>query len=79
MKMLLRNQSKLYYAVYSDKVPISDEDGMDTGEKSFGYSEPVPIWMSVSANKGEASAEPFGVDLDYTKTLVTDEMDCPIS
>ena len=78
MKTLKRNKQKIYYALYGSTTPILDDDGMDTGETQLGYGAPVVAWMNVSANKGEASVEPFGVDLDYTKTLMTDDINCPI-
>ena len=78
MRTLLRNKTKVYYALYNGEEPALDADGMETGESVPSYDEPVPIWVNVSPNKGEASAEPFGADLDYTKIVVTDDMSCPI-
>jgi hypothetical protein len=34
--------------------------------------------MRISPNKGEAGEMPFGVDLDYTRGMVTTDMTCPI-
>ena len=79
MRTLLRNKTKVSYATFAENTPILDGDGMETGEYTSGYSEPVEIWVSVSANKGEASIEPFGTDLDYTKTVITDDLNCPIT
>lgn len=79
MRTLLRNKTKLSYALYESETPIYDSDGMETGETTSGFQEPVEIWASVSANKGEASIEPFGTDLDYTKTVITDDINCPIA
>lgn len=78
MRTLKRNKTKVYYALYSASTPLYDEDGMETGEYTEGYGAQISAWMSVSANKGEASIEPFGTDLDYTKTVITDDMTCPI-
>jgi hypothetical protein len=79
MRTLLRNKTPIYYALYTDRTPIIDAQGYETGDYSEGYTEPAELWASVSANKGEASVEPFGADLDYTKTIITDDMTCPIS
>ena len=78
MKTLKRNKQRVYYALYGSTTPILDSDGMDTGETELGFGSPIEAWMNVSANKGEASVEPFGVDLDYTKTIMTDDINCPI-
>jgi hypothetical protein len=34
--------------------------------------------MSVSANKGEASQQAFGMDLEYDREMSTHDMSCPI-
>jgi hypothetical protein len=34
--------------------------------------------MSISANKGAASAQAFGADLQYDREMSTHDMDCPI-
>ena len=34
--------------------------------------------MNVSASRGVASEEMFGISTNYTKVLVTDDVNCPI-
>lgn len=51
--------------------------GNFTGEYAPEYSEPVRALMNVSAAKGAADIEVFGMDTPYTHLLVTDDMDTP--
>ena len=83
------NQKEIYYATYSESVPVyeTDEDGniiyvdgipVETGEYTTGRGNPVKAKMSVSASKGEANSQPFGTDVAYTKVLCTCDMNLPI-
>ena len=70
-----RNKSTIYYAlrnVSKDK----DEWGNTKDVTSFG--DPVKLKISVSGDKGEASAEAFGADIKYEKQMSTHDMTCPI-
>ena len=49
-----------------------------TGETKVGYVDPVQFRANVSANRGEAQSDPFGIDLSYDKTMVSCNMDLPI-
>lgn len=79
MRTAQRNGSKIYYALYTEKEPIVDEYGNQTGEYSTGYSDPEAFYLSVSAARGTADVEQFGINLNYSKTMVTHDMTCPIS
>ena len=69
------NKSKIRYALLS----ISKEkDEWGNTKDVKGYAEPVELRISVSANKGEASAQAFGVDLKYDREMSTHDMNCPI-
>lgn len=57
--------------------PITGEPLL-TGETKVGYSAPVEFRANVSANRGESSSDPFGIDLLYDKTMVSCDMDLPI-
>ena len=73
MKALERNKQKIYYANYTGRSVITDENGLETGEYEITYSEPVEVKANVSASRGEASLDLFGTDLNYTNTIVTDK------
>ncbi len=78
MKCLDRNKQTFYYALYEGKTPLRDEYGNLTGEYSVNYSEPQSAKMNVSASRGTADTELFGITANYTKTIVTEDMSCPI-
>lgn len=40
MRMMTRNKSVFYYALYDKKVPLTDEYGNSTGEYEIIYQNP---------------------------------------
>ena len=78
MKCLQRNKSLLYYALYSGKTAVEDENGNKTGEYEVSYYSPVPLRANISAARGTADLEEFGINLNYSKTIVIDDPLCPI-
>lgn len=91
MRGLRRNQRILHYQLYQEHIPVyeTDLDGniiydpvtgepLLTGETKVGYSDPVEFRANVSANRGESSSDPFGIDLSYDKTMVSCNMELPI-
>lgn len=75
MRSLRRNQQTIWFALLSETVE-TDEWGNTEGVKDYG--SPVSLQICVSANKGEASAQPFGADLQYDREMITHDMNCPI-
>ena len=69
MRDCARNKTAVYYANYIEKQPILDENGDETGDTVDGFTEPVRVRVNISANKGEAYAQPFGNNLEYEKTI----------
>ncbi|MBR1749979.1 MAG: hypothetical protein IJ740_18945 [Ruminococcus sp.] len=78
MRLLKRNLSKIHYCLYVNSSPIIDDDGYATGEMDIEYSEPTEFECSVSAATGYAQTEMFGNLENYDKTIITDDMTCPI-
>ena len=72
MRALERNKQKIYYANYTGRSEVTDENGLITGETSISYTNPVGVNVNVSASRGEAYIDLFGTDLNYTKTIVSD-------
>jgi hypothetical protein len=72
MRTLELNKQTVYYANPTTPTVIYDSDGFDTGEKTYGYGNPVKLRINVSAAKGNAYTQAFGDKLDYTKVLVAD-------
>lgn len=78
MKNLKRNKKVYWYALYSDKKRVVDEDGNETGEITRGYETPVKDKASISANTGTTGIEQFGNFADYDKVIITDDMSNPM-
>lgn len=79
MRNLKKNQRKLWYALYRDKIPIVDENGDETGDYTAGYSPPVFFEASLSPGNGKAQREVFGTGIDFTRTLSTTDTSLPIT
>ena len=79
MRELEINKHLIYYAVFTGYTDAVDASGYKTGEKTKTYSEPVPLRINVSPARGNAEREGFGIDLNYSKTMSTADMDCPIA
>lgn len=70
-----KNKVKIHYALRNVS---SEVDEWGNTHDVTTYSLPVETKISVSANKGEASAEAFGADLKYDREMTTHDMACPI-
>ena len=79
MKALKRNQQTFYYALYTGMTDVVDASHYKTGEKTKTYATPVSMKANISPARGYADVEIFGKDLEYTKTICTDDMNCPIT
>lgn len=77
MQALGINKQRVDYALYVGSSEIT-KDGYKTGEKEKVYASAATMWANVSPQRGNADFEPFGVALDYDRTMVTADMDCPI-
>ena len=77
MRSLKKNKSTLYYALYNEKKEIVDENGDFTGEYIVGYSAPEFFNANLSAGKGSAQADIFGVN--FTRTISTTDLSLPIT
>lgn len=78
MRMMERNKSGFFYALYKEKVPKTDEYGNDTGEYEIVRDNPVEYAANVSAAKGETSTRQFGESESYDKVIVMDKDAPPI-
>lgn len=86
MWTLESNKQTIYYAQYLGSSPTVDSNGFRTGEATKQYSDPIPLRINVSATRntyaliGDTTAiEPFGISTEYTKTMVTEDVDCPVN
>lgn len=78
MRNLCRNESTVYYALYDGETEAIDADGLYTGVIVPTYESPVAIRASVSAARGTADLDLFGVNVSYTKAVIVDDISCPI-
>ena len=78
MRSLNRNKQKIYYALYRGKTEVIDENGLRTGNFPPEYSSPQPLSINVSAQRGTPTVEMFGIDTDYSRTMQTNDLKCPI-
>lgn len=78
MRSLKRNEQTFYYALYGEEVEEIDEEGNYTGETTIGYGNPMKAKANISASRGEASNEQFGISLDYDKIVCSCDMTLPI-
>jgi len=74
LRTLQRNKRTIAYALYAGIQELTDDDGNLTGEQSPIYGEVVTTRMNVSGGRGQAEIELFGVDLPFTRTAVTDDL-----
>ena len=79
MRSLKKNQRKLWYSLYQEKIPIVDENGDETGDYTTGYSPPVLFYANLSAGKGSVQKEVFGIDVDFTRSISTTDIGLPIT
>lgn len=79
MRDLKKDTRGMWYALYGGKVPIYDDNGDYTGDDRIGYSAPVYFEANLSPGKGSAQAAVFGMDIDFTRSISTTDMDLPIT
>lgn len=78
MKGLKRNKQTFYYSLYKGLTENVDEDGNYTGEFQETYEDAIEMKASISSGTGTSSIEVFGNYTDYDKTIITDDITCPI-
>lgn len=78
MRTLKRNQVEFRYANVVGTQPVFDADGYETGETQPLYGKPIRAFGNISASKGAAELELFGLNTNYTKTVIPDDPALPI-
>ena len=78
MRNLNRNERTIYYALYRGEEEETDSNNLYTGEIVPAYDSPVALKASVSAARGTADIDLFGVNVSYSKTVIVDDISCPI-
>ena len=75
MRDLKRNKQTIWYSLLN---VTCDKDEWGNTEDVKTYGAPLPLEISISGNKGEASLQGFGADLKYDREMVTHDLTCPI-
>lgn len=78
MRDLKRNQILVTFRPYLRNDEIIDENGYHTADYSPVFGEEQQLFLSVSANKGDYSEQMFGNVLDYDRTMLISDPNCPI-
>lgn len=78
MRTLSRNKQTIYYSLLLGKNEVTDENGNITGSYELIYANPEKLEINVSASKGSSDKEQFGINDNYTKMMVTNDINCPI-
>ena len=82
MKALNRNKRTFWYANLSSNTPPSpqyDDYGNETGDMGLTYDLPTEVSANISAARGTADLDAFGINTTYSKTIVTDNLTLPIN
>lgn len=77
MRDLFRNHQTVYYALYDGMDEILDSDGNSTGEYEIKYKPIVKEYLNISAARGTADVEQFGINVPYSRTVITTDMSTP--
>ena len=78
MKVLLRNKQPFWYANISTTAAAYDANGYETGEITTTYTAPVQTAANISPARGTSDLDVFGINENYTKTIITDDLTLPI-
>ena len=75
MRDAKKNKVPIWYALRNIK---EDKDEWGNTKNVTTYGDPIKLEISVSGDKGEASAQAFGADIKYERQMSTHNMSCPI-
>lgn len=81
MKALLRNKRSFWYANINSQNPETvkyDTYGNESGDIGVNYTAPVQAYANISAARGTADLDAFGINANYSRTIVTADLTMPI-
>ena len=78
MRTLERNKQEFWYANPTGTEPTYDDYGFENGTV-ISYSLPVKVKANISAARGTEELDAFGINTNYSKTIVTDDLTLPIT
>lgn len=82
------NKTTIWYSnlIHGESVPVTDSNGLMTGDYQLAYTNPVALRAALSESiglnnlsaQGIAELEPYGITTNYTHRLITEDMNCPL-
>ena len=84
MKCLRRNKSTFYYKLWEDMAETEDEDGNILETNVPLYSDIKSLEAYSTSEQGQAfspsiTPDLYGLDVNYTKIIITEDMNCPVT
>ncbi len=79
MKVLNRNCITVYYSLVAAETDTYDEYGNLTGSPRLTYTPPTAARMAFGVRSGGISLTAHGLEENYQQTLLTDDLECPIT
>lgn len=78
MIALNRNKQQIWYALFTGEAEEIDAFGQHTGRFAPTYTAPISTAINVREARGESFLAPNGIETEYSRRLVTCDMDCPL-
>lgn len=84
MRNLVKNERKMWYALFIEQTMGVDENGDFTGEPVQKFSAPVPFYAVLSPGRGYSggagttSRNVYGVDVDAERRITSMDKSLPI-
>ena len=78
MRHLIRNKRQFAYAKYEGFTENKTDDGFYTSESTPEYGGQIIAYANISTAGGVISNQGFGVQSEYTRTMVTNEQISPM-
>lgn len=78
MQNLARNDTVVWYCLYTGQTEIIDSYGNKTGTFTKTYGPLQSAMLMVAPNKGDAYEAIFGTLKDYDRAMTTADTSCPI-
>lgn len=72
------NKTPFSYKNNLGKTQVVDANGLKTGQYTLSYGDLTPAAGNISPAGGQALAEIFGLDTNYSRTIVMDDVKFPM-
>lgn len=79
MRCLKRNKRPMWYALYLGSQIQYDDNGNELPSPALLFGNPVQIMVNISASRGNIQDVQFGLNENYDKVIVTDDVNIPLT